>query len=533
MVSFLTTSNLEYKLSDGTKILSNINLSIQRGDKIGLLGANGSGKTTLLKILANLLPPTLGKVEMSVLSYYMTQVSTTRGESETQTLLDFLSKKNDNWWLITQILEKEFKTFLDISLPVKTLSGGEFTKVLLAIGFASQADILFLDEPTNHLDVETLDILNKLLNNFQGAFVLVSHKPFFLDQTTNCTWELSEQDIKVYGGNYSFYKEQKEVEYQTALKNREKARKEMKSAQVSLAREQERAARSLREGKQQALDRSMSAMERGMLANQASASAGKGSKNSRQRLEFAKQKLSENQIKTRKASHIILTSGDRRIGNLIVIEDANLILEDKIIIESIDFDINYGDRVCISGANGSGKSCFVKSLLKSDKIDSPCVLLGGNVYINHSTKILYLDQNYSFLEKDKTIFDNMKESNKSLTNEQMRNQLGCYLFRNTEVDKLVSTLSGGEMARLALAVISVAEADLVILDEPTNNIDIQVVEQMTNALNNYRGALIAISHDIDFLSQIGIDKAYRIKNKILQRMISTPSEKELFYQELL
>lgn len=534
MNCFLSTSNLGYSLPDGKIILSSINISLESGIKVGLVGPNGIGKSTLLKILAGTLQPTQGQLKVSGLPYYLPQVSSVRGSLSQQNLLEFLNTLTENWWVITDILEQKFYTYLDLSSPIYALSGGEFTKLLLAAGLATDADILLLDEPTNHLDVESLDVLSSVLNNFQGAFVLVSHKPFFLDQVTNYTWELSSKGIKTYGGNYSFYRKQKDLEHQTALKNHEKARKDVRAAQAAMAREQERAARSLREGRQQARDRSMSAMERGTFANQASASASKGAKTSQQRLEKAKQQFGETKIKTRKTTHISLNSGDRRVGNLIAIDGARLCLQDRVLVDSIAFDVAYGDRVCIAGANGSGKSCFVKSILELlNDSSSNNGLSGGHTYVNRSMKVLYFDQDYSILDRTESVFNNVKAVRKDLADEEIRNQLGQYLFRSREVDKLVEVLSGGEMARLTLAILAIAEADLLILDEPTNNIDIEVSEQMIDALNDYKGSLIAISHDIDFLSRIGIERAYKIEEKSLKQMSFLPSDKEPYYGELL
>jgi ATPase subunit of ABC transporter with duplicated ATPase domains len=531
--ALLFAADVAYTFPLGRTLFRGISAGINQGDKVALIGANGVGKSTLLKILVDQIQPSFGSVISHGSVYYLPQISTIHRENRDRTVLNFLSSITDEWWDVTNILESQLSTTLDLSLPVGSLSGGEITKLFLAMGLCQNPEVLLLDEPTNHMDFCALESLKTFLNNFSGAFVIVSHKPFFLDQVVNKTWDLTASGIKVYGGNYSLYREQKEADIQATLRNREAAKKELKRAKDAATKEQQRADRSRREGRLQAQDRSMGRAERGGFAEMASASAGKASTKHQVAVAKANQKIEELKIRKNKVTNIRLEEGSSKRGkNLIDIQGANLRVGNACLVEDIQFHLYYGDRVTISGANGAGKSSFVKAILNNIKDDSIC-FESGEISVSPGMKIVYLDQNYELLDREKTIIENMQQANSSLDYQVLRQQLGNFLFFNDEVHKSVAMLSGGELARLTLAIVGICEIDLLVLDEPTNNLDIETVEQIIEALEEYSGALLVISHDLEFLGRIKIMKAFNLKNKALKTTVYLPDELENYYQELL
>ncbi|MGA7932178.1 MAG: ATP-binding cassette domain-containing protein, partial [Kovacikia sp.] len=249
---YLMAENLSYELGSTQTLFQGIHLSLSADDRIALVGSNGVGKSTLLKILADQIKPTTGTVVCPVSTYYLPQISTNRAEIEPQSVLQFLTTISDEWWEIEHILETTFHTPLNLSLLLRNLSGGELTKLFLAIGLARSPDLLLLDEPTNHLDYSALEELRQVLCQFQGAFVIVSHKPFFLDQVTKTTWELSSDGLQVYGGSFSLYREHTQLEQAAKMRSHETARKELKRAKAAALQEQQRAAQSSRNGRQRA-----------------------------------------------------------------------------------------------------------------------------------------------------------------------------------------------------------------------------------------------------------------------------------------
>lgn len=533
--SLLSAYDVTYEFAVGKTLFSGINAGINQGDKIALIGANGIGKSTLLKILAGQIQPSSGSVVSHSCIYYLPQISTIDRENKDITVLDFICSLSEEWWQITNILESRLDTKIDFSVPIGSLSGGEITKLFLAIGLCREPNVLLLDEPTNHLDFLALENLSHFLNEFSGAFVIISHKPFFLDQVANTTWELTAKGIKVYGGNFSLYKDQKEAERQAALRTQEIAKKELKRARESALREQQRAARSRREGRIQAFDGSMGKAAQHFFANRASASAGGASKKHDTAMNKAVQKVEDSKLRKNKATAIHLDEGSSKRGkNLIDIQGATLKVGSQSLIDDIHLHISYGERIAISGSNGSGKSSLIQGILSSRKeANSITSLDGDKILVSDGIKIVSLDQNYQLINRGKTVLENMQQANSSLNYQLLRQQLGSFLFLNDEVHKIASVLSGGELARLALAIVSISEIDLLILDEPTNNLDLETVNQIVEALDLYKGALLVISHDLDFLSRIGITKAFKLKEKAFKATDYLPHEVDEYYQELL
>ena len=524
--AILNAANLTCEVAPTRTLFADITVAIHEGSRIGLVGRNGSGKSTLLKLLAGQLIPQIGTVARTGSVYYLPQVSTLNLSASNELVLDWIASHSDEWWTVTTLLEEKFASEVSLSQRLGTVSGGELTKLWLAIALSKQPDILLLDEPTNHLDLLTLEQLQTALQEFSGAFVIVSHKPFFLDRTVDTIWELTPAELKVYGGNYSFYRSQKEIEHQAALRAREVARKELKRAKTSASHEQERAAKSRRLGRKRA-----DSIPSGAWKRQAEVMAGSAKKKHELAVQKATNQVTATKIITTKTTRVKLEECSQKRKNLIDIQGADLRLGERRLIKNIQLHVSSDSRIAIAGKNGSGKSCLAQALLGMER--TPAILEAGEIAIKSAIKGVYLDQSYEIVDRSRTVLENMQMANPNLDYQLLRQQLGNFLFFNDEVNKPASALSGGELARLGLAAIGISQIDWLILDEPTNNLDLETVNQIVDGVNEFQSALWVISHDLDFLSRIGITQAYQLHNGQLQSLIHQPHELERYHQELL
>lgn len=532
---YLLASGLTYQLPPARTLFKDVQVSVMSGDRIALVGENGIGKSTLLKILAGQIAASAGSISRYGSVYYLPQISTLPPQFQMRTGLDVLSSISEDWWAIAAFLETQFNTSLDLSLSIAQLSGGELTKLFLAIGLYQQPNILLLDEPTNHIDYRALAELHHCVRQFEGAVVAVSHKPFFLNQVTDTTWELTPDGLTVYGGNFSFYREQKQTELAAKLRSHEAARQEVKRRQETAMQEQKRSAQSQRKGRLQA--ESMPKVLAGTLQRQAEVTAGKQKVKHEIAIAEARQKVADTKVRTNRVTRIQLPERDCQPRHAIDLHGVNLWLslpnyplERRLLIQNIQFHLAVGDRVAIAGANGCGKSSLVKALLNNSNCSA--FLESGEVFISPGLKAVYLDRTYDWVNRDLTVLENMQAANPDLCYQQMRQQLGHFLFFDRTVECPASVLSGGELARLALATISISEIDLLVLDEPTNNLDIPTVDCMVDALNYYKGGLLVISHDLDFLSRLQLSDSYWVSNLKLRRTVYLPNEPEKYYSEL-
>jgi ATPase subunit of ABC transporter with duplicated ATPase domains len=411
--SILLAENLAYELSATKSLFKNVQVNIGEGDRprIALVGSNGVGKSTLLKILAGQLNPTTGSVTRNGTVYYLPQISTIKQNIKADTVLDFLSSVSEEWWKIEEILQAQFSTTLNLSLPLFNLSGGELTKLFLAIGLSFEPQVLLLDEPTNHMDLMALESLRAFLNDFEGAFVIVSHKPFFLDQVTDITWQLTPEGVKVYGGNFSLYREQKEIELEARLRSHEVARKELKRAKTTTLQEQQRAAQSRKKGQQ--LAGSIPRIVAGAMKRRAEVTAGIAKQKHEAAVANATQKVTQTKVRTTKATSIQLEQTSQKRRNLIDIQGANLCVGQNLLLENIQLHISSGDRIAIAGANGSGKSSLAKAILHRDT--TTALLESGKILLAPTMQAVYLDQTYELVNREQTILENMQAANLNLT----------------------------------------------------------------------------------------------------------------------
>jgi|YNPMSStandDraft_1061717.scaffolds.fasta_scaffold12050_2 ATPase subunit of ABC transporter with duplicated ATPase domains len=529
MQVFLSAKNLSFEIFD-KKVLENINLSIKKGDRIGLVGKNGEGKSTLLKILGGLVKPSKGDIQFNSTSFYLPQIDFSLF-SENCSVNEFISRYGIAWLLVKIALNKWFNIEIPPNQSIKTLSGGEFIKLQLAIAQAKNPKLLLLDEPTNHLDIEGLEVLQRFLNSSSKTYVIVSHDPFFLDMVVDRIWELNGGKLYKYGGNYSFYKQQKELERLARERDYKAVKKELERAKQSLERERKRAARSKREGRKQAHDRSMSAMERGYFKNRASETAGKQESKFDKIIKEKEEKLALLKEKKQRGAHIFFENSiDQGKRLLVKIENGSLSIDNNLLIDDINLKIYYGERLVLVGKNGSGKSTFARVLSGENER----IKMNGKFELYNNVNVAYVDQKYNIINPNLSVYENLLHFNPYFSYALARQQLGRFLFsKESDLNKKAGTLSGGEAARLVLAIVTSKPVDLLILDEPTNNLDIETLDIVAEALIDFNGAMIIISHNIYFLSRLKIEKAYIINDKKIKKMMSLPSEKKEFYDEMV
>ncbi len=269
----------------------------------------------------------------------------------------------------------------------------------------------------------------------------------------------------------------------------------------------------------------------GLIKTKAEASAGTAKKKHEVLVAKATQKVVETKVKTTKTTSIQLEPKSQKRRNLIDIQGANLKVSERLLIQNIQLHVSTGDRIAFVGANGSGKSSLAKAILRMNKLTA--MLESGKILLAPAMKAVYFDQTYELVNREQTILENMQTANPNLSYQLLRQQLGHFMFKYDDVHKTASVLSGGELARLAIAIISISEIELLILDEPTNNLDIETVEQVIAGINAYQGALWVISHDLDFLSRINITQGFKLSRQSLQVTTYLPSTPEQYYQELL
>ncbi len=515
------------------RILDTVSFSIKGGSKIGLLGPNGSGKTTLMKLITGQITRTAGELKLEPSVYYLPQVDLRKNEDNSD-IISYVASHYEEWWDVMEFGKQHLGLVLSSpSQPLKSLSGGEFTKLNLAIGGVLNPSLLVMDEPSNHLDLRSNAYLIDFILDFPHTILLVSHDEFLLDRTVEEIWQLSNHKLRSFRGSYSLFLDQIESEKQSLERSYTRAQKEVRKARRAQEAAAERAARSRRVGKEMKHDRSMSTIEKGYFANKASKSAGDSAEKTKEMVNKAKGELRDLREKTRSKQTLNVQIASQREGrrHLIGVRDAKISKNDgTALINDINFDIFSGDRVVITGANGVGKTSFARLLagLRSDNQFS------GEIYRAPDIDVRYLSQNYEAVDPRLSVFDNVAKATPGLTYQEVRKILGNFLFLDDRsLAKLGSELSGGEVARLALAILNTATVDLLIMDEPTNNLDLDSLHEYEDALQSFQGAMIVISHNIPFLASIGVDQSFVIAGHRLVKLITSPAAEDEFFEEVL
>lgn len=503
----LNGNKLERSFS-GDVLFDNINIQVDERDRIALVGRNGAGKSTLLKILVGEESPTSGDVTLKrdLSLSYLAQDS--RFESNNTifdemllvfsdlramekklramemdmgslsgALLDKLMADYDRLSEEFRILggftyEADIKAILNgfqfpesmWQTPIAELSGGQNTRLALARMLLEKPELLVLDEPTNHLDIKTIAWLENYLANYQGALIIVSHDRYFLDKVATVTLDLNPNSLDRYVGNYSSFMEQKAQKLATEEKLFEKQAKEIAQLEDFVRRNIARASTTKRA---QARRKQLEKIERLDKPGQSQKSA---------HMTFFAEKPSGN---------VVLTARDVSIG-----------YDGEILSSPIELELNKHEAVAIVGPNGIGKSTFIKSIVKQLPLISGELRYGANVEMG------YYDQTQANLTPSNTVLDELWNSFSTTPEVEIRRRLGAFLFSGDDVKKSVSMLSGGERARLLLAKLSMENNNFLVLDEPTNHLDIDSKEVLEDALINFDGTLLFVSHDRYFINRV-------------------------------
>ncbi len=508
-------------------IYNDINLELKAKDHIGIIGANGAGKSTFFKLILKELEPDYGtikipsnfrisylpqvitdeipKSDITVWDYLLSARPIQKLEQEMSELYEKLASDPDNQKIIKRleyvqsrldywdyyesdsILMRLIST-LKISSELLELklcdcSGGQKSKIAFAKLLYSKPEIILLDEPTNHLDLETKEDMIEYLKSYPGMMIVISHDTEFLNQVTNKTlWiDKATKTMELIDGNYAKFqkiKSMREEALQNAYKNQEREIKKLES-----------------------------------IVNLYSNSSGKRKRMAESR-EKSLNKLLKNKIELRPAEKKVnLKMKIDDLGSTIPIKVEDLTFEyqkDKPLYESINFEMYRGEKFLIIGENGVGKSTLLKL------IHGELTPQKGTIKLSDKTKIGYYAQEHETLNFDKTIIENMEDINQS--NSTIRAQLGNFLFKNEEVYKKVSVLSPGERSRLALAKLTLSNANLLLLDEPTNHLDPETQELVAEFFKNYQGSILLVSHNPKFADNLGIE-----------RILLLPSGEVLYY----
>jgi len=494
-------------------ILTNIKLEVQTKDKIAIVGRNGAGKSTLLKIIAGNMSYDSGEIikpkgvsigylaqdtglesqlsiwdemltvykelqimehEMRQLEQKMSVIDPSNNSHEFEQLLKeydslqitFKDKGGYQYEAdIRSVLHGLGFSHFDSATKISSLSGGQKTRLALGKLLLTNPDLLILDEPTNHLDIETLTWLEHYLQNYSGAILIVSHDRYFLDKIVTQVYEISRHTSTKYLGNYSSYLKYKQENYEKELKAYERQQEEVAKLQDFIQRNLARASTTkLAQSRRKKLNK-MSLMDK-PLGDEKSAN-----------FQFDIERQSGNDVLKATDISVAYSPGNPILSN-------------------ISFSISRGDSIALVGPNGIGKSTLLKSIVQ--KLDS----FTGSFALGSHVQIGYYDQQQADLNSNKRVLDELWDDYPTKTEKEIRTVLGNFLFSGDDVLKPVHSLSGGEKARLALSKLMLQNANFLILDEPTNHLDLDSKEILENALIDYPGTILFVSHDRYFINRI-------------------------------
>lgn len=527
----LTLQNISYTHPNKDLLFSDISLTVNNHEKTALIGNNGVGKSTLLKIIAKELQPSNGQISVENEPYYVPQVfgqfnhltiaQALRIENKLNALKAILNGNtseenfnllNDDWTIedrCNEALSYWQLNDLDLTQKMEALSGGQKTKVFLAGLSIHQPELILLDEPSNHLDIVSRQLLYDFFQNTKSTLIIVSHDRKLLN-LLDTVCELNKYGIKVYGGNYEFYKEQKQIENNAlsqGIQSKEKAlRKAKEKERETLERQQKLDSRG--KGKQE--KSGVARIMMNTLRNNAENSTSKLKSIHAEKIGGLSQDLQELRSSLPDIDKMKFgfdNSALHKGKGLFTTTNINFGYDNKQLWKrDLTFQITSGERIALKGKNGSGKTTLIKLILGDIEPQT------GKIY-RAENKSVYIDQDYSLLDNQLKVYEQAQQFNSSALQEhEIKIRLNRFLFTKNDWDKSCIALSGGERMRLLLCCLTInsQSPDIIILDEPTNNLDIQNVEILTMAINEYQGTLIVVSHDETFLEQIKIERTIEL-----------------------
>ncbi|MCT7716651.1 MAG: ATP-binding cassette domain-containing protein, partial [Lactobacillus iners] len=487
------------------QIFNDVDFSISDNARIGLVGPNGAGKTTLLKIMTGQQEPSGGNFTINkdiIVGYIAQENGLNENNSIWEEMLTVFASLVDKSHKIEQLqidisndpenqdLLKQydqlsysfeqaggftypaeiksvlngFKFFKDSwHKKISTLSGGEKTRLAFVKLLLKKPPLLLLDEPTNHLDLDTLEWLEGFLKNYKGAILTVSHDQYFLDNLTNEIFELNFGKLTTFKGNYTQYVQEREL----------------------INRQQEAAF----EKQQEQIKRDEEFIQKNIVR----ASTTKRAQSRQKRLD----KIERITLPQHKQKVRINFNAERQSGKeVLILKDVTIGYPDKIMVKNINFQVNKGDRIAIIGPNGIGKSTLLKTLMHKLEPKTGTIKYGAGLDIG------YYDQELQSLDFKQTVIDTIWNRHKTMPESEVRSILASFLFNAKDIEKTVAQLSGGQRARLTLTVLSMEKDNFLLMDEPTNHLDIEAKEVLEQALDNYDGTLLFVSHDRYFINEL-------------------------------
>ncbi len=500
-----------YKYFGEKAALENINASVNAGDRIGLVGINGAGKSTLINLIIGKYTADEGKIakaknlrigileqnsgldtansiEQEMKNAFSEALSAKKRADELAIRMADVDASSVEYKAITERYNREMAIFeaqdgynmdvhinrvlsgmgfagRDLSVRTGTLSGGEKTRLAIAKLLLEAPDVLILDEPTNHLDFATLAWLEDYLTGFKGALIIVSHDRYFLDKLTERIWDIEDRKLQAYRGNYSAFKVQKQMDTELALKEYEK---------------------------QQTRIASMTDYAQRNIARASTSNSAKSRLHQLENMEILEKPRTYMPSPSFSFEYDTPTVKDAlTVTNLPIVAG-----EDNVLCDSVSFEMKRGERIALIGVNGCGKSTLLKTLV------GEIYPKGGEIAWGKHTKIGYYEQEGRNLDGEKTVLDEIRSRFKNLLEYEARGLLGRVLINGDNVYKQIKVLSGGEKAKVCFAVLMATRANTLVLDEPTNHIDLLTRESLEKALSEFDGNLIFVSHDRYFINAV-------------------------------
>ena len=512
-MNVLNVSNLA-KSYPNKEIFSGLSFNLEKGDKAGLVGLNGAGKSTLFNILTGRLRPDDGKIfitqdvkvgyleqilsldsDMTIYDYCLSvfeglikleadirdlekKMSTETDPDKLAAIMDEYTRKsetyhNKNGYAIESELEGTLSAMgfakSDFKKKISDLSGGQKARVELAGLLLEKPDLLLLDEPTNHLDIKAINFLETFIKNYKGTAIIISHDRYFLDATVNRMMVLENGRLSSYAGNYTTFMAQRKKDMEVRIH-------QYKSQQKEIERQEE------------IIDR---------LKNLGGSKRKRGISQSRSRQKLLdKMERIEKPIELSDTMNLKFTPRIQSGMDVLKVEDLRMSFDGEEIFKNISFDIYRNERAAIIGDNGVGKTTLFKIVLGELFQD------GGKAKMGESVNVGYFDQEQKSLNIENTIFDEIRETFPMLTNFEIRSYLAKFMFYDTDVFREISELSGGERARISLLKLMISDCNFILMDEPTNHLDIDSKEILEDAILDFEGTLLIISHDRYFLNKI-------------------------------